>query len=110
MEVHLIKAKNVRKYARNHASSLKSFEDWVFKIKQADWNKPNDILKTFGTVDFLGQGSNRVVFDVGGNNYRIICTYKFGKSMVHLFVRWIGTHSEYDKLCKKNQQHTVYQF
>lgn len=64
-------------------------------------------MKTFGYADLLGNGSNRVVFNIAGNNYRLICGYKFGPNMVHLFVKWIGTHAEYDKLCSKNLQYTV---
>jgi mRNA interferase HigB len=51
-----------------------------------------------------------VVFDIGGNNYRMICKYWFGASRVHLYVKWIGTHAEYDGLCKKNKQYTVDDF
>lgn len=62
---------------------------------------------TFRTVDFLGKGSARVVFDIGGNNYRMICKYAFGGRQVHLFVCWMGTHAAYDKLCNNNEQFTV---
>jgi mRNA interferase HigB len=65
---------------------------------------------TFPTADLLGNGSNRVVFDIGGNNYRMICSYYFSSSTVHLFVKWIGTHSDYDKLCKERKQYTIDQF
>ena len=66
-----------------------------------------DILDTFCSVDLLGKGYNRVVFDIGGNNYRMIGQYAFGETEVHLFVCWIGTHAEYDKLCKDNKQYSV---
>jgi HigB_toxin, RelE-like toxic component of a toxin-antitoxin system len=55
----------------------------------------------------LGRGSNRVVFDIGGSNYRMICKYAFGEKQVHLFICWIGTHAEYDKLCAGREQYTV---
>lgn len=107
MNVHLIKAKTVREYAHDHASSIPSFEEWIFKVRNADWETPHDMKRTFASVDFLGKQSNRAVFDVGGNSYRIICKYLFGKSMVHLFVVWIGTHAEYTKLCNTGKQYTV---
>ncbi|WP_298608866.1 type II toxin-antitoxin system HigB family toxin [uncultured Spirosoma sp.] len=53
---------------------------------------------TFGAADLLGNGTNRIVFDIGGNYYRMICKYAFGKNQVHLFVCWIGAHAEYVKL------------
>lgn len=93
MKVHLVKRQTI--------------EDWLEKVKYADWGLPEDIQSTFGSADLLGNSSNRVVFDIGGNNYRMICKYVFGEKQVHLFVSWIGTHAAYDKLCKKNEQYTV---
>ncbi|RYF91432.1 MAG: type II toxin-antitoxin system HigB family toxin, partial [Chitinophagaceae bacterium] len=56
---------------------------------------------------FLGNGSGRVVFDIGGNKYRMICKYAFGDKQVHLFICWIGTHAAYTQLCKKGQQYNI---
>ena len=65
---------------------------------------------TFPATDALGAGSNRVVFDVGGNHYRLICRYHFGKNDVCLFICWLGTHAEYTKLCADNRQYTVFNY
>ena len=107
MRVHLIKEKTIEDFVLDHARSRPSFQDWTNKVRYADWNTPTDIKSTFGSADFLGKGSNRVIFNVGGNNYRLIGKYHFGKKFVHLFVCWIGTHREYDQLCGNNEQYTV---
>jgi mRNA interferase HigB len=108
MKVHLIKKQTIEEYVIGHAASKSSFEYWGTAVKYADWVTPEDIQKTFGTADLLGNGSNRVVFDIGGNNYRLICRYQFGIKRVHLFVCWIGTHTEYNELChNRNKQYTV---
>ena len=107
MKVHLIKRDTIEDYVLDQARSRPSFEDWLEKIKRADWQTPEHILATFGSADLLGRSSFRVVFDVGGNNYRLIAKYWFGTSKVHLYIKWIGTHAEYTLLCKKNQQFTV---
>ncbi len=73
----------------------------------ADWNEPGDMIKTFGSADILGNGSNRVVFDIAGNHYRMICKYHFGVSRVYVYVKWIGIHSEYTKLCYQNKQYLI---
>jgi len=65
------------------------------------------MITTFNSADILGNGSERVVFNIGGNKYRMICKYHFGETKVHLFVNWIGTHSEYTKLCNEGKQYTV---
>ena len=70
MKVHLIKRATVEQYMFLNARSRVSFEDWLQKLKYADWEKPTDIQATFRTADLLGKNSNRVVFDVGGNAYQ----------------------------------------
>ena len=107
MKVHLIKEKTIRNYITEHAGSKVSFEEWLSKIKLADWNLPGYIKNSFPTADLLGSGSFRVVFDIAGNRFRMICKYGFGDNEVHLFVCWIGTHAEYDKLCKEEKQYTI---
>jgi|SRR5882724_3075809 len=107
MKVHLIAKKTIEGFAVWHARSRASFEDWLQKIKDADWNEPADMKNTFRSADLLGRGSHRVVFDISGNNYRVICKYAFGDHEVHLFVCWIGTHADYDKLCASKEQYTI---
>ncbi len=107
MKVHLIIEQTVKNYAKNHASSISSFNRWLRRIDSADWETVNDIRKNFPSADPLGKGSDRVVFDVGGNNHRIICEYNFGKTRVHLYVNWIGSHAEYTQLCNRGEQYTI---
>ena len=107
MKVHLIKEKTVRNYVLANAGSKKPFAEWIFKSKAPDWNSPGDIMDTFRSADLLGNGSFRVIFDIAGNRYPIIGKYGFGVTKVHVFVCWIGTHTEYDKLCKEGKQYTV---
>jgi mRNA interferase HigB len=54
MRIHLIKEKTIRKYVIENAGSKASFEDWISKLKFADWNLPVDIMKTFPSADLLG--------------------------------------------------------
>lgn len=110
MKVHLIKAQTIRDYVGKHKSGESSFENWITIIKVADWANTNDICATFATADLLGNGSERVVFNIAGNKYRMICSYQFGEKEVHLFVCWIGTHAEYDKLCKQGKQYTISEY
>jgi len=107
MKVHLIKKQSIEEYATQNSMSRVPFSEWLTKIKYADWNSPMDILNTFPSADLLGDGSERVIFDIGGNNYRLIGKYYFGNKQVHLFICWIGTHAEYDKICKDNKQYNI---
>jgi mRNA interferase HigB len=107
MKVHLDKKQTIEDYIRDNSTSRISFRLWQFALSGVDWNTPQDILKTFGATDLLGKGCDRAVFDIGGNNYRMICHYVFGEKQVHLFICWIGTHAEYTKLCKRKKQYTI---
>ena len=107
MTIHLIRKDTIELYSIQNAQSRDAFEEWMSKLKNADWVSSADMKSTFPSVDFLGKGSSRAVFDIGGNKYRLIGKYAFGEKQVHLFICWIGSHAEYDKLCKMNDQYTV---
>lgn len=107
MKVRLIKRKSIEDFAAQNAGSRRSFRIWLTLLKQADWIAPGDITGTYGSADLLGNGSKRVVFDIAGNNYRMICKYHFGATRLHLYIKWIGTHAGYTELCANKEQYTV---
>ena len=107
MKVHLISKQTIEVYIRKNTQSKVSFENWFSILKRADWNNPKEIISTFNQADILGNGSERVVFNIGGNKYRMICRYHFGINQIHLFIKWIGTHAEYTKLCRKGLQYEI---
>jgi len=73
MKVHLIKIQTLLHYLQNNSQSKTSINNWINVIKYVDWKKPSDIINTFNTADILGKNTNRVVFNIGGNKYRLIC-------------------------------------
>ena len=107
MRIHLVKESTIRDYMNEQSGSNLSFNEWLSKCKLANWQRPGDIKFTFPQADLLGRGSNRVIFNIAGNRYRMICKYAFGESEVHLFICWIGTHDEYDILCRQGNQYIV---
>lgn len=107
VKVLLLTEGTVKDYVAANARSKPSFTILLKILKSAEWNKPVDITTMFRSADILGKGSKRVVSNIGGNNYRMICRYSFGGKHVRLQIRWIGTHAEYDELCKNSLQYTV---
>ena len=107
MRIHLIRKDTIEHFTSENAQSRGPFEEWLTKLKYADWESTYDMKLTFPSVDLLGNGSNRAVFDIGGNKYRLIGKYAFGDKQIHLFICWIGAHAEYDKICKLNQQFEI---
>ena len=107
MKIHLIRKQTIEEYVKVNVQSKSAFTYWLSVVKRADWKEPNDIIATFNSTDILGETSKRIVFNIGGNKYRMICSYHFGNEKVHLFVKWIGTHSDYTKLCMEGKQYTI---
>jgi mRNA interferase HigB len=81
---------SVNKY-RDSEQPLKS---WYQEAKQANWNNHNEIKAQYVNASILRYG--RVVFNVAGNKYRLIVRINYLSKKV--FIRFIGTHSEYDKI------------
>jgi mRNA interferase HigB len=112
MKVRLFLQDTVEDFADKHSTGKKLFVGWINAIKGADWNEPLDITRTV-KGNLIGNGSDRVVFDIGGNSsnsFRIICSYQFGfyykkskEYKIHLFVNWIGTHEEYNRLTEERK-------
>lgn len=81
-------------YYNRSPKAKASLVDWYEKTKKAKWKCFADIKKTFNSVDNVG--NKRYVFNIKGNNYRMVVLIKFTVS--HVLIRFIGTHTEYDQL------------
>jgi mRNA interferase HigB len=98
MKIRVITEVSIWKYCTKNARAIPSFHIFLERIKKCDWNDLNDIKADFPNVSIIGNCENdRIVFDVGGNNYRMICDYNFYMNCC-LYVAFIGTHAEYDKV------------
>ena len=84
----------IRDFALKHANSDTAFDDWYELTTNADWKNFNEMKKTFNSVDAVG--NDRYVFNIKGNSYRLIALIIFKVRTV--FILFIGTHSEYDKI------------
>lgn len=78
-------------FALRHPTSIKPLNSWY---DTANWGKLSDVKATFGSVDYVG--NDRYVFNIKGNDFRLVAMIFFDKRT--LYIRFIGTHSEYDKI------------
>ena len=68
---------------------------WFAEARAADWASPRDIKERFGAnVDFLPD--NRVIFDIGGNKYRLVVRIAYKHKRV--LINFVGTHADYDRI------------
>jgi mRNA interferase HigB len=77
-----------------HPDSKAALEDWYNKTKEAEWRNFAEMKKSFNSVD--AAGNRRFVFNIKGNTYRLVAVVLFIPKYV--YVRFIGTHTEYDKI------------
>jgi mRNA interferase HigB len=81
-------------YLSKHEILRPSYLKWIDTVETVTIKNHNDLKALYPRVDYVGNG--RYVFDLKGNNYRLIVLAAFvGQTM---FIRWIGTHAEYSKL------------
>ena len=92
--MRVIAKRTLRDFWIKHADSEQQLKAWYNEAEQADWKSPNDIKKDYPSASILED--NRMVFNIKGNNYRLIVriNYKYGV----VWIRFIGTHAEYDKV------------
>jgi len=91
--VKLIK-KTLLLFAEKYPSSVSALNNWYQVAKNADWNKFADLKNDFNSVDYVG--NDRYVFNIKGNNFRIVAMIFFNIRTV--YIRFVGTHAEYDKI------------
>ena len=84
----------IRDYIQNNPDSDVALREWNIKTKQAKWKCFADVKNTFNSVDSVG--NDRYVFNIKGNNYRLVALVLFKPGNV--YIRFIGTHKEYDKI------------
>lgn len=68
--------------------------EWHTTASDADWSNFAEVKATFNTADYVRDG--KVVFDVGGNKYRIVGL--IGYRTRRLFILFVGSHAEYDRI------------
>jgi len=84
----------LRKFWEKHPDSEQYLKTWYETATNSNWKSPNDVKNSYAHVSILKDG--RIVFNIKGNDYRLVVKFRFDKQLG--FVRFIGTHSEYDKI------------
>jgi mRNA interferase HigB len=81
-------------FTRKHPDCIGALEKWYSDTKAANWKNFSEVKRTFNSSD--SAGNDRYVFDIKGNQYRLIALIIFKVRTV--FILFIGTHREYDKV------------
>jgi len=84
----------LREYWEKYPDSEQHLKVWFETALKANWRIPTDVKHTFANASILKD--SRVVFNIKGNTYRLVTKFNF--EMQWIFIRFIGTHKEYDKI------------
>ncbi len=92
--MRVVTPRRLTEFSKEHPKARIPLLHWYEIVKAADWQNLSDIKKDFRTVDYVG--NKRYVFDIKGNDYRIIVIIIFVSKKV--YIRFIGTHKSYNKI------------
>ena len=92
--MRVVSKKRIVDYYKKNTSSKIALEEWYKKVTKIDWESLNELKQFFPAADYVG--NNRVVFNIKGNDYRMVAIVIYASHKV--YIRWIGTHAEYDKV------------
>jgi mRNA interferase HigB len=84
----------LRKYWEMHPDSEQYLKTWYDTAMNSEWKSPNEVKQTYASASILKD--SRIVFNIKGNSYRLVAKFNFEKQWI--FIRFIGTHAEYDKI------------
>jgi mRNA interferase HigB len=92
--MRVISRRPLREFATKHPPAKAPLDAWFAEARTADWSSFTDVKAAFGSADVVA--GNRVIFNIGGNKYRLIVKVAYKSRTI--FVRFVGTHAEYDKI------------
>ncbi|RKP50413.1 type II toxin-antitoxin system HigB family toxin [Trinickia fusca] len=92
--MRIVAKKNLLAFCEKHSAAKQSLLSWHEETAKAAWASPQDIKARYSAASFVGR--NRVVFNIKGNDYRLIVAVAYRIGVV--YIKFVGTHAEYDKI------------
>jgi mRNA interferase HigB len=78
-----------------------ALDSWFHEVREAEWRNPAELLRDYANASIVG--SDRVVFNIKGNDYRLVVAIHYRLQIV--FIKWLGSHAAYDKIDVKTVQY-----
>ncbi len=92
--MRILSRSTLRDFWESHPDAEEALKTWYYEASHADWQSPADVKTAHRNASIIA--NNRVVFNIKGNNYRLIVAIRYDLGII--FIRFIGTHAEYDKV------------
>jgi mRNA interferase HigB len=92
--MRILSRSTLRDFWESHPDTEEALKTWYYEASHADSQSPADVKTAHRNASIIA--NNRVVFNIKGNSYRRIVAIRYDLSII--FIRFIGTHAEYDKV------------
>jgi mRNA interferase HigB len=92
--MRLFTKSTLKAFAKKYPIAEESLLDWYITVKNANWANHNELKAQLGHASIISD--KRVVFNIHGNKFRLVADIQYQPQ--YIFVVWIGTHAEYDKI------------
>jgi mRNA interferase HigB len=83
-----------KKRHADHKALSQAVQAWFAEAKKAEWSSMSEIKELYRSASVVS--ADRVVFNIKGNDFRLVAAVDFKRAI--LFIKWIGTHKDYDKI------------
>ncbi len=92
--MRIIARSTLRNFWERHPDAEQPLRAWFAEATAAIWKSPEDVKSIYRNGSIIA--NNRVIFNIKGNNYRLIVHIRYDIGII--FIRFVGTHQEYDKI------------
>jgi len=98
--MRIIARRTLRQFVESRAGhrdqqALKAALDaWFDEVRKARWSNTADVKRLYASASIVS--SDRIVFNIRGNAYRLVIAVDFDKGIV--WIKWLGTHRDYDRI------------
>ncbi len=99
--MRIIARKTLKEAWTKHRDAENPLKAWFKEVEAAEWNSPEDVRALYRTASIVSD--TRAVFNIKGNHYRLVVSINYAAKLV--FVKFFGTHAEYDKIDVVEVQH-----
>lgn len=92
--MRVIAISTLRGFWEKYPTAEQPLKAWYDEARHARWSTPQDIKARYASASFVG--NNRVVFNIKGNDFRLIIAVSYRFQAV--YIKFVGTHAEYDRI------------
>lgn len=95
--MRIIAIKTLKEFIDKYPDSQASIQEWIKKMSKASYKTPQEVVSDYKVADFVG--NSRIIFNIARNKYRMVVAFRYDKQIC--WIKFIGTHTEYDKIDAK---------